>query len=77
MIRRNNQKWGRERQADQLSSYTGGMSIWQLFKASQAIRGVRHTENTANGLGVMTEGIKCAEVMSVKIISQLSVRHVL
>ena len=47
------------------------------FKASQSIQGVRPAGNIANGLDVMTRVVKCAELVSVKVICQLSVRHVL
>ena len=39
-----------------------------IFKGSQEIQGVRHTGNTANGLSIMNEVIKCVELGSVKVI---------
>ena len=44
------------------------MHTRHLFKAAQEIQGVRHTGNTANGLSLMTEVIKCAELGSLKVI---------
>lgn len=46
------------------------------LKASQSIQGVKHTGNIANGLSVVAEINKCAELVPVKVVCQFLVRCV-
>lgn len=70
MIIKNNQKWGTQTcwpafkfQAVRVDGLHG-----TFLKVSFSIQGVAHTRNTANGLSVMTEVTKCAELVSVKVV---------